>query len=74
MEIYAAPKLFRYATALGNYNIKSFTYEINQHSVCLHTHTPHTHKTHTHTHTHTHTYRQTHIHTHTPHTHTYMHT
>ena len=31
MEIYAAPKLSKYITALGAYNVKSFTYEINQH-------------------------------------------
>ena len=31
MEIYAAPKLSKYMTALGAYNVKSFTYEINQH-------------------------------------------
>ena len=30
MEIYAAPKLPKYTTALGADNIKSFTYEINQ--------------------------------------------
>ena len=30
MEIYAAPKLPRYTTALGAYNSKSFMYEINQ--------------------------------------------
>ena len=29
MEIYVAPKLSRYMAALGAYNIKSFTYEIN---------------------------------------------
>ena len=44
-EIYAAPKLSKYMTALGAYNVKSFTYEINQH---MHEHT------HTHTHTHIH--------------------
>ena len=32
MEIYAAPKLSKYMTALGAYNVKSFTYEINQHT------------------------------------------
>ena len=47
MEIYAAPKLSKYMTALGAYSVKSFTYEINQH-------------THEHTHTHTHTYTYTH--------------
>ena len=47
MEIYAVPKLSKYMTALGAYNIKSFTYEINQHMhVRAHTHT----QTHTHTH------------------------
>ena len=46
MEIYAAPKLSKYMTALGANNVKSFTYEINPHT---HTHI-HTHK-HTHTHT-----------------------
>ena len=51
MEIYAMPKLSKYMTALGAYNVKSFTYEINQH---LHEYT--------HTHTHTHTYTP---HTHT---------
>ena len=40
MEIYTAPKLSKYMTALGVYNAKSFTYELNQH-------------THEHTHTHT---------------------
>ena len=33
MEIYAAPELMKYTTALGAYNIKSFTYEINQHTL-----------------------------------------
>ena len=37
IEVYAAPKLSRYMTVLGAYNIKSFTYEINQHT---HVHTP----------------------------------
>ena len=40
MEIYAAPKLSKYMTALGAYNVKSFTYEINQHTH-EHTHTHH---------------------------------
>ena len=31
IEMFAAPKLSNYTTALGTYNIKSFTYEINQH-------------------------------------------
>ena len=61
MEIYAAPKLSKYTTALGAYNIKSFTYEINQHThthTYIHTHTcMHIH-TRTHTHTHTHTHKQ----------------
>ena len=48
MEIYAAPKLSKYMTARGAYNVKSSTYKINQH---MHEHTP---PTHTHTHT-THT-------------------
>ena len=44
MEIYAAPKLSKYMTALGAYNVKSFTYEINQH---MHEYThSHTHTTH----------------------------
>ena len=46
MEIYAAPKLSKYMTELGAYNVKSFTHKINQH-----THQ----RTHTQTHTHTHT-------------------
>ena len=29
MEIYAAPKLSKYLTVLGAYNITSFTYEID---------------------------------------------
>ena len=67
MEIYAAPKLSKYVTALGVYNVKSFTYEINQD---MHEHT-HTH-TRTHTHPpHTHTYTHTHTHTNTPPTHTH---
>ena len=57
--VLAASKLSKYVTALSAYNVKSFTYEINQD---MHEHT-HTHK-HTHTHTHTHTP------THTPHTNT----
>ena len=48
MEIYAAPKLSQYMTALGAYNVKSFTYEINQH---MHKHTSTPTDTHTHTHT-----------------------
>ena len=52
MEIYAAPKLSKYTTALGAYNIKSFTYEINQHTHSrARTHT----RMHAHTHAHTHT-------------------
>ena len=50
MEIYAAPKLSQYMTALGAYNVKSFTYEINQHK---------------HEHTHTHTRACTHPCSHT---------
>ena len=49
------PKLSKYMTALGTYNVKSFTYEINQHT---HSHT-HTHTTHTHAHVHSHTHAQT---------------
>ena len=52
MEIYAAPKLPKYMTALGACNVKFFTYEINQH---MHEHT-HKHvraRTCTHTRTHT---------------------
>ena len=52
MEIYAAPKLSKYTTALGAYNIKSFTHEINQH-MHEYTHTPthkHTHHIHEHAH------------------------
>ena len=49
MEIYAAPKMSKYTTALGAYNIKSLcSYEINQHTQS---------RAHTHTHTHTHTPR-----------------
>ena len=44
MEIYAAPKLSEYMTALGAYNVKSFIYEINQYTRA---------RAHTHTHTHT---------------------
>ena len=32
MEIYAAPKLLKYMTALGAYNVKSLTHEIDQHT------------------------------------------
>ena len=45
--------LSKYTTALGTCNIKSFTYEINQHTrarVRIHTHT-HTHITSTYIHT-----------------------
>ena len=49
MEIYAAPKLSKYMTALGTY-VKSFTYETTQHA---HAHT-HTHTTHTYMRTCTH--------------------
>ena len=48
MEIYAVPKLSKYMTAQGAYNVKSFTYEINQHT-----------HSHTHTHVHSHTHAQT---------------
>ena len=63
MEIYAAPKLSKYMTALGAYNVKSFTYKLI--NTCTSTH-PHTHTlTHTHTHTHhTHTSALTHARTH----------
>ena len=63
MEIYAAPKMSKYMTALGAYNIKSFTHDINQH---MHEHT--------HIHTHTHTYTHTHHHHHHQHTTTRAHT
>ena len=53
MEIYAAPKLSKYTTALGAYKIKSFTYKINQH-----THA----RTHTHTRAHALTHARTHEH------------
>ena len=46
MEIYAAPKLSKYTTALGAYNINTFTHEINQH---MHTHTRARARAHTHT-------------------------
>ena len=58
MEIDAAPKLSKYMTALGGNNVKSFTYEINQHM-------------HVHAQTHPHTYTLTHTHTHHTHTHTH---
>lgn len=52
-EIHAPPKLLRYMTALGAYNIKSFTNEINQHRYA-----------HAHTHTTQHTYTAcAHMHT-----------
>ena len=51
MEIYAAPKLSKYMTALGAYNVKSFTYEINQH---MHEYT----NTHTRARAHTRTHTQ----------------
>ena len=70
MESYAAPKLSKYTTPQGTYDIKSFTYEINQHM-----HTDRQTDTHTHTHmracAHTCTHTQscinkyTHTHTHT---------
>ena len=60
MEIYDAPKLSWYTTALGAYNGKSFTNRINRNT---HAHT----QTHTHTHTHTpracvHTHMRAHTH------------
>ena len=40
MEIDAAPKLSKYMTAPGAYNVKSFIYEINQYTRArAHTHT-----------------------------------
>ena len=58
MEIYAAPKLSKYTTALGAYNIKSFTYEINQHTRSrARTHA----RTHAPTHARTHTHRASQI-------------
>ena len=59
MEIYAAPKLSKYMTALGAYNVKSFTHEINQH-------------THARAHTHSHTYARARERAHTR-THTQAH-
>ena len=57
MEIYAAPKLSKYMTALDAYNVKSLTYKLINPCTSTHTH-PHTH-----THTHTpHTYGQAHVH------------
>ena len=54
MEIYAAPKLSKYMTALGAYNVKSFTFKLINTCTSTPTH-PHTYTlTHTHTHTHTH--------------------
>ena len=65
MEIYAAPKLSKYMTALGAYNVKSFTYILINTCTSTPTH-PHTH-THTHTHTHpTHTHECAHAHSDTP--------
>ena len=58
IEIYASPKLSKYMTALGTYNVKSFTYEINQH-----THTRACARTHTHTYTHARTHTPQHTHT-----------
>ena len=57
MESYAAPKLSKYTTPQGTYDIKSFTYEINQH---MHT----DRQTDTHTHTHTCVHVLTHARTH----------
>ena len=48
MEIYAAPKLSKYMTALGAYNVKSFTYKLINTCTSTHTHSlTHTHHTHT---------------------------
>ena len=60
IEIDAAPKLSKYTTALGAYNVKSFTYEINQH---MHEHTHNndnnnTNNTHTRARAHTRTHTQ----------------
>ena len=56
MEIDAAPTLSKYMTALGACNVKSFTYEINQHMreyTHTLTYTPHAHAlTQAHTHKH----------------------
>ena len=46
MEIYAAPKLSKYMTALGANSVKSFTYKLIK--TCTSKHPPHTH-TYTHT-------------------------
>ena len=35
MEIYAAPKLSKYMTALGAYNVKSFTYKLINEKITL---------------------------------------
>ena len=55
IEIYAAPKLSKYMTALGAYNVKSFTYKFNQlthENTHTHIQTPHTYaRLHTHAHT-----------------------
>ena len=65
MEIYAAPILSKYTTALGAYNTKSFNCEMNQHTRARAHARTHA-RTHTHTHTHTHTPRAR--------SHTYAHT
>ena len=52
MEIYAAPKLSKYMTALGAYNVISFTYKLintctstpTHPHIHTHTYTPHTHE------------------------------
>ena len=52
MDIYAAPKLSKYMTALGTYNVKSFTYKLintctstpTHPHIRTHTYTPHTHE------------------------------
>ena len=46
MEIYAAKKLSKYMTALGAYNVRSFTYKIKLTHARVHTYT-HIHITHT---------------------------
>ena len=39
MEIYAAPKLSKYRTAVGTYNVKSFTYKLINTCMSTHIHT-----------------------------------
>ena len=50
--VLAASKLSKYVTALSAYNVKSFTYEINQHTQeHTNTHTRARARSHTHVHT-----------------------